>query len=51
MAEQIFHGRFLHIQPQVVDPGLLRKSQAYKLHVQHQQAYSSKKASKVINLF
>jgi hypothetical protein len=36
LAEQIFHGRYLHIQPCVVDPALLRQSPAYRLQVQQQ---------------
>ena len=51
LAEQIFHGRFLHIQPHIVDPNLLEQSPSYKHQVQQQQASQSKKATKVINLF
>lgn len=51
LAEQIFHGRFLAIQPCVVDPVLLRQSHAYRLQVQHQLTGQTKKASRVINLF
>jgi hypothetical protein len=51
LAEQIFHGRFLHIQPCVVDPSLLQKSEAYQAFIHQQQASQSKKANKVVSLF
>ena len=51
LAEQIYHSRFLDIQPMIVDQELLASSPSYKVQVMKQKQAQLKKANQVIKLF